>query len=269
MAVATAALITGMALVLLSGAGRPDPSVAQTLAQPLASPTSAPEVPGPRTNAKIEAIRAELARVSEYEAAFGCLKFDRFGRPELCGDSKTRVDALHEQLVNEVLAFEQRDAHELAAVRDRIRDLTADPSREIAFSGTSANPYTNNGKRIEQYRDAEGFDFWVDPTTNGVVQFGPGPNSAARFALEGDRTIDQLRAVAETYFSQHVADFSALKQTFAYRENAKPGGVSYSFRYESRTKPAGEDVMPFVQIVLSPAGEVMSFADIRSLYEVN
>ena len=264
--VALAGLLMGMAAAS-AYASRPNESTA--LARNVAAP--APGVAlGPHTNDRIEALKAELVRVTEYERAYGCHQLGRFGQVELCGASKARVDGLHEQIVRELRALEQRDADAIDQVTKRIRELTGDPTRTVTFHGTSSNPYTNSGKRIEHYRDAQGLEFWIDPRGNNgnnvVVQFGPGPNATIEFARSGTLTVAELRQRAEQFLHRHVDGFEGVQARYTYRQTAKPGGSSYAFRWEASNRPAGEDLAPFVQAVLSPAGEVMSFSDTRTLY---
>jgi hypothetical protein len=252
----------GVVIGVIGNLGASDrQSVAGTVSAP--APVAAA---GPRTTEQIEALKAELVRVTQYEVAYGCMTRNRFGEPELCGASKARVDAIHDRLVQAIRDFERRDATAVAAVVARIRDLSEDPTRTATFEGTSANPYTNTGKRIELYRDTAGLVYWVDPTGNTVVQFGPGPNSSIAFAQTGSRSPAELRGMAERYLRAHLSDFARVQSEFAFQSSAKPGGASYAFRWQASTKGAGEDVAPFVQLVVSPAGEVMSFADTRSLY---
>lgn len=257
------ALIFGLALGVGSFTiSRGEPVVTQTQPNNFV-------VAGPHTNAAIESIKAELNSITQYETAYGCLTFGRFGQSEFCGVSKERVEALENKLTEEVHALElsHRSSEALARVRDNIEALS-ERKVEITFEGTSVNPYTNTVKRIEHWRDDKGFLYLVDPANNGVVQFGPAPGSKIPFERDGSKSISEveLHAKAEAYLSKHVADFDSVKANFSFRTMSKPGGVSHAFRWEAESTPIGEDVAPFVQIVLSPVGEVMSFNDVRSLY---
>lgn len=261
----TLAIIAGLALGVTSGfsLSKGEPTMAQTQVE-------APAVAGQHTNAAIEEIKAELDSVAQYETAYGCMTFGKFNQPELCGASKERVDALHAKLIAEVqkLELSERTSEGIASAKANIQELNGSAASEISFQGTSANPYTNVVKRIEHWADPKGFDYWVDPATNKVVQFGPGPDSKIAFERDGSKSLsnDQLRQIAEEYLSKNVADFDQIKADFSYKTMSKPGNATHAFRWESKSKPKGEDVIPFVQVVLSPIGEVMSFADVRSLY---
>ncbi len=226
-------------------------------------------VAGPHTNAAIESIKTELDSVTQYESAYGCLTFGRGGQSEFCGESKERIEKLENKLTEEIhkLELSGRSPEALAQVKSNIESL-AERKADVTFEGTSANPYTNAVKRIEQWQDDKGFLYIVDPVNNSVVQFGPGPGSKIPFERNGSKSLSQseLKAMAEEYLSKHVADFASVKANFSFRETSKPGNVSHAFRWEAKSKPQGEDVIPFVQVVLSPVGEVMSFNDVRGLY---
>lgn len=261
----TLAIMLGLFLGVASGFTMSKGSPASAQTQPDNS-----SVPGPQTNEKIEALAAELNKVSEYEKSFGCMTFDANKTPTFCGASKERVDNLLAQYNEEVhkLQLANRSPEDLATVSARIKDLAGDQSTTVSFLGTSANPYTNVTKRMEQWSDSKGFVYWVNPTNNAVIQFGPGPGSKPDFERDGSKSLsmDVLKQTAEEYLSKTVADFDSVKADYSFRESSKPGNVSHAFRWEAKSKPTGEDVTPFVQVVLSPTGQVMSFDDVRSLY---
>lgn len=252
-----AGLAIGIAGGFQAGKASPVSAAVQTVADPL-------------TNEKVEALKADLDKIAQYELAYGCTTTDKFGRKEFCGESKQKVDSLHAQLAAEVRKIQQRDPAAVAAVVSNIRVLTGDSNLAVEFDSSAANPYTvGNLLRIEQYRDAKGFVYLVNPATNKVVQMGPGPDSKIQFAASPRLTTDQLRGKAQNFLAGKVDGFDQVKSDFSYREMSKPGNMSYAFRWEARSVPAGEEMAPFVQVVLSPAGEVMSFNDTRSLYSQN
>lgn len=237
-----------------------------------ANPASAATqtIPGPLTNEKIESLKADLDKVAQYEMEYGCTTTDKFGRKEFCGESKQKVDALHDQLATEVRKLQERDPAAVAAVVSNIRQLTGDSNLAVEFNSSAANPYTVDSQvRIEQYRDSKGFVYLVNPATNKVVQMGPGPDSKIQFAAAPRLSTDELRNKAEAFLEQKVEDFDQIKISYSSKEMSKPGNMSYAFRWEAKSVPQGEELAPFVQVVLSPAGDVMSFNDTRSLYSQN
>lgn len=237
-----------------------------------ASPASAAiqTVPGPLTNEKIESLKTDLDKVAQYELAYGCTTTNQFGRKEFCGESKQKVNALHDQLAAEVRKLQERDSASVAAVVSNIRILTGDSNLSVTFDSSAANPYTvGSSQRIEQYRDSKGFVYLVNPATNKVIQMGPGPDSKIQFAAEPRLSLDQLRSKAAAFLKEKAEGFDQVKASYSRREMSKPGNASYAFRWEAKSIPAGEEMAPFVQVVLSPSGEVMSFNDTRSLYSQN
>lgn len=226
-------------------------------------------VPGEYTNEEIERLKKELDETANYEASYGCMTFGVFGDPEFCGESKEKIDALHSELVDAVreLELSKRSDQDIASVKIAITQATG-AAGELVFEGTSANPYTNTVKRIEQWSDARGFFYIVDPSTNGIVQFGPGPNSTMVFERDGGKSLseDALQKTADDFLASQVKDFETVKAEYQFTSMSKPGNATHAFRWESKSVPEGEAMAPFVQVVLSPIGEIMSFADTRSLY---
>ncbi len=142
--------------------------------------------------------------------------------------------------------------------------MREDPSLAVSFQGTSANPYLATSHRMEIYQDNRGMVYFVDPATDEVFQFGPGPNSRVEFCLSPKLGVDELRQRAESFLNKNVPDFQQIRKNWVYSESAK-GGTSYLFRWETPAASAGEGVRPFVQVVVSPCGEIMSFSGIYNL----
>lgn len=216
-------------------------------------------------NPTMEALKAELERVTREELTRGCVERDsQMGQPVLCGSSKERVEAIHRRLVEETLKAEQREPEAVTRVIARIRAMRGDPSLEVSFQGTSANPYLATSRRMEIYQDNQGMRYFVDPATDEVFQFGPGPNSKLEFCLSPRLSVDELRQRAESFLDKNVLGFQEIRKNWGYSESAK-GGTSYLFRWEASAASAGEGMRPFVQVVLSPCGEMMSFTSTYNL----
>jgi len=219
----------------------------------------------PPTNPTIEALRTELEKATQQELKNGCTEWDpRTGQYLLCGASKERVEALHARLVEEVRKAEQRDPESIARVTGRIRAMMEAPSLEVTFQGTSANPYLAQ-HRMEIYQDNRGMMYFVDPATDQVFQFGPGPNSTVQFCMSPQVSMDELRQRAESFLTKNVPDFALVKEKWVYAESSK-GGTSFLFRWEAPDVPDGEKTPPFLQVVLSPCGEIMSFNNTYGLW---
>ncbi len=263
------ALVFGLGIGIATGffASKGEPTLASNV------PGISNFIPGTHTNETIESLKSELERIVEYEMAYGCVEFTENKEPKFCGDSKKRIDNLESQLTDELHKLElgQKSSEQITLLENTIRTLSGQSSSVITFQGTSNNPYTKTQKRIEHWKDQKGFDYWVDSNTNQVVQFGPGPDSIFTFERDGKKSLSQteLKSIAENYLSKNIKNFDELKKQLNFRQMSKPGNATHAFRWEAKTMPTGEEILPFIQIVLSPTGEVISFADIRSLYSQN
>lgn len=251
------AFVVGCSLILALGIS--------SLLKPSAATAPPESVNGYPANPTIEALKAELERVTQEELAKGCVGRDpQTGQMVLCNSSKERVEAIHARLVEETLKAEQREPEAVARVSARIRALRDDPSLSVFFQGTSANPYLVTSRRMEIYQDDRGMMYFVDPATDEVFQFGPGPNSKVEFCLSPRLGVDELRQRAESFLGKNVPAFQQIQKNWVYSESAK-GETSYLFRWEAPRVSAGEKMQPFVQVVLAPCGEIMSFSNTYSL----
>jgi hypothetical protein len=230
-------------------------------------------VPGPETNEKIEKLKGELEKTAEYEKVHGCVKKDELGNEVFCGTSKDKVKKLNDELMGEFRKQQMRNPEEVEKVKKNIRDLKEDQLLEIAFEGSFTNPFAEKtARKVESYRDTKGFEYWVDKSNNKVVQYGPGPNSFIKFSEKKTLTDAQLKDKAEKYLVKHISDFDQVKKSYVFETGSKGdlnGTSTYAFRWNAPTTINGEELMPFVQIVLSPSGEIKSFTDTRSLYISN
>ncbi len=237
-----------------------------TAAQPTAF------VAGSETNEKIEKLRTELEKTAEYEVAYGCTENDQFGEIVLCGKSKEKVDKLHDELINEFRKHQIRSPKEVEVVKKNIRSLRSDETLELTFQGTFSNLYAEKSKKkTEDYRDNKGFEYMVDISTNKVIQYGPGGNSRIEFSNTPRLSMKQLQDKAEKYLAKNIPDFDQVKKTFKSESGSKgdENSTSFAFRWNAPAKVNGEDMLPFVQVVMSAGGDIMSFNDTRSLYVQN
>jgi hypothetical protein len=237
----------------------------------LAKDTLAKEVfvPGSMTNAKIEKLKAELEQTKEYEKAYGCVENTVGNEKILCGVSKERVDRVYDQLMWEIKNSQKRGDDQMAKVKAAIRAIKEDPLLEVDFNSNFANPFTEkNQKRIESYKDTKGFEYWVDPTNNSIVQFGPGGNSKVTFRENPKLSQKQLRDRVEKYLEKNIQDFASVQKTYVFETGSKgdAADMTYAFRWNAPAPVNGEDMAPFVQVVVSSAGDIKSFSDTRSLY---
>lgn len=230
---------------------------------------SPPEAPGIPTSTKLDTLRRNIDQAAAEERASGCTEWDdKVKRHVFCGTSKERMEALYRQFTEETKRLQQRDLASVAAVIANIRALAEGPSLDVTFGGTSENPYSSKHprKRMELYGDNRGMVYYVDPDTNQVIQFGPGPNSV----ITDDKAVRlseaELRQRAEDYLAKHVPNFAEVRRTFNYQEMSK-SGRRFAFRWEAPAKAEGEEMAAFVQVVLSPSGKVISFNNTQTVYQ--
>lgn len=228
-------------------------------------------VPGAKTSARIEELKSEIDKTAQYEFAYGCTQTNEFGQKVFCGKSKDRLEALNKELEKEVRKQTIRSDSEVAIIKSKIRTFRGDSSLEAEYESNFSSPFNEKrAKRIESYRDQKGFEYWIDPETNSIVQFGPAGNSNISFDNSARLSKSDLKKRAEEYLDKHVADFSEVKKKYMEEVGSKGltngSGSENSFAFRWNAPAGNEDMAPFVQVVLSSAGEVMSFTDTRSLY---
>lgn len=218
------------------------------------------------TNPTVEALTAEMERVTQQEMESGCVEWsDRLQQDILCGESRAKVEALQKQLTEEIRKLQWPGAEAVAAAVANIRAVAEDPSLQVMFDGTSRNPYMNDHSRVEIYLDSRGMLYLVNPANHEILQFGPAGNSTIEWRQSPRLDHAALRQVAESFLSEHVTAFSKVKEQFIYEESSK-GEVSYSFRWRSPLMSTKGD-WASVSVVVSPGGEIMSFVNTLSLFE--
>jgi hypothetical protein len=148
--------------------------------------------------------------------------------------------------------------------------MAKNPSLEVKITNILANPYIHNGKRVDEYTATNGIKYLVNAETNKVVEFvfSPIPPQEAPYRMTPQISRAQQRQKAEAFLTKHVSDFSQIKNgdNFTYTESSKDNTIT-AFRWDLKVKLPGGDMVPFIQVVMSPAGDVTSFNDTRSLYE--
>lgn len=222
------------------------------------------------TNPTIEALKAELERVTQEELTTGCVEWDpRLGQQVFCGESQARVDAVHERLVEEIRKLEQREPEAMAVAIANIRAMVEDASLEVRFEGSSANPY-NNRKRIEFYVDEKGVAYWINPENNEIVNVD---FSGSRVSIQVTPRLGQeeLRAIAEGFLAEHVSNFEQVKAEYQHRildcRGEEEEFCTFRWEKDKAAYTVKNEMPPFVQVTVSVAGEIAGFTNTQSLYE--
>jgi ABC-type antimicrobial peptide transport system permease subunit len=223
-----------------------------------------------RTNSEIQKIQNDLNTITEYRAKYGCAT-DAPSDVAQCEHYNQRFDqqfALMQDTVHR-LNIENKSPAVMAVAIANIKDLAENQSLQIKLVDIKDNPYSSNGKNVDIYRDNKGMEYMVDSATNKVVEFifSPTPQQDAPYRMTPQISRAQQRQKAEAFLTKHVSDFNQIKNSgnFTYTESSKDNTIT-AFRWDSNVKLAGGDMVPFTQVVMSPAGDVISFNDTRSLY---
>ena len=224
-----------------------------------------------KTNKDVLKIQDELNTLADYRAEYDCMTDVPSNVPQ-CEHYNQRFDQQFAMLQDTVhrLNIENKSPTAMAAAIANIKDLAEDQSLQIHLVDIKDNPYSNNGKNVDMYYDSKGMEYMVDAATNKVVEFvfAPTPPMESSYRMTPRLSGSQLKQKADAYLTKHISDFSQVKTSsnFTYTESSKDS-LTHAYRWEAKTKPAGEDMAPFIQLVVSPAGDNMSFNDTRSLYE--
>jgi len=224
-----------------------------------------------KTNKDVLKIQDELNTLADYRAEYDCMTDEPSNVPQ-CEHYNQRFDQQFAMLQDTVhrLNIENKSPKAMAAAIANIKDLAEDQSLQIHLVDIKDNPYSNNGKNVDMYYDSKGMEYMVDAATNKVVEFvfAPTPPMESSYRMTPRLRNSQLKQIADAYLTKHISDFSQVKisSDFVYTESSKDG-LTYAYRWEAKTKPAGEDMPPFIQLVVSAAGDNMSFNDTRSLYQ--
>ncbi len=212
---------------------------------------------------RIADLKKQLADAKQYELDNGCVQKNSEGEFIYCGQSQERINSLERQLADEIEKSHHPDATRLSAVTTLVRELQNDPALQLTFQTRTRSSYAEGPSQIETYRDSKGVVYEIDLYSTQIVQFGPGPNSDIVYHATPKLSMEQLRQRAEDFASKYVSNFTQIRATFNLTETTKADQsltVSF-FRWEAKEIPVGDQQKPFVQVGLSPAGDIVSFTN--------
>ncbi len=183
---------------------------------------------------------------------------------EACKDARTSITDLHEQGRLDVNAGRARPSWARETAKKRIRDFRDNYGLSLTYLQTSSNPYRDDGADIEAYADTEGYEYWINPENDILVQAGPraGEHPTSRTVGPDERhTVPSLRAKAIAIAVAHVPEFEHRKNALHPLEANKDKEI-YFFRWDDFSSPVAESEMPpFVQVGLFADGSLASFTD--------
>lgn len=223
-----------------------------------------------KTNHDIIKMQDDLNTLAEYRVKNGCVA-DTIDQSFDCEGYNQRFNSLQAKFQDTIHTMELRakSPETIAKATANIKDLAENQTLKVELKDIIDNPYSNNGRNVDIYEDNTGMEYLVDPAYFDIVQMGPAQGSSGNYRMKPQLTKDQLRKKAEAFLAKHVSDFDQVKNSgdYSYTETSKDGKM-LAVRWDYKNKPEGEEMTPFVQVVLSPAGDVMSFNDTRSIYFV-
>lgn len=134
----------------------------------------------------------------------------------------------------------------------------------LTYSGNSANPYNENGPRIDYYADSQGNEYWIDRVSNRLVQMGPAASASPtpqQARSEARKDVATLREKAMAIAGAQMPNFAEIRSTLHPLEDNKEKEV-YFFRWDDSSSPIAEfDMPPFLQVGLNADGSVASFTN--------
>lgn len=171
-----------------------------------------------------------------------------------------------------------------------IREIAQDPNLSVTFKTTTWTPYLRD-KSVEIYY-SDVHQYVVDPSTNTVIQFGPRPRSAQEPPpprKEGTPlSVNELETRTRSFIARNAptVDLAELTPRHGSKQTPPrpasdtdkkgnplpaPTGdqvktVAFGFRWENLSAGIpGQRMTPFIQVVLTPNGEVGSYTNTISL----
>lgn len=213
--------------------------------------------------ASAETSLQRLKRAIDDRQRYGCADTGIAGS-KTCRDTQDTIMKLHAQGLKDVDASRSRPSWARKTAEKRIRDFRDNGDLSLTYLQTSSNPYKDDGADIETYADNEGFEYWIDPENDILVQAGPraGEHPTSR-TIGPDRRlpVPSLRAKAISIAVANVPAFEKRKNALHPLEANKDKEI-YFFRWDDFSSPVAESAMPpFVQVGLFADGTLASFTD--------
>jgi hypothetical protein len=159
----------------------------------------------------------------------------------------------------------ERGMEERANAVGVIRRFRGDEFLILTYLRTSPNPYRDDDAQvIEIYADDRGFEYWIDPQGDVLVQAGPSArvHPTPRKTRDADRrSVGELRAAAVALVTTQVDDFAAKRSGFHPLEDNR-ARETFFFRWDDFSQPAKEsELPPFVQVGLHADGTLASYTN--------
>lgn len=155
------------------------------------------------------------------------------------------------------------DSQRLRAI-DTIRRFRSLTGLTVRFSEIALNPYLNGIRTMEIYEDENGYEYWVDPRNDRLIQAAPAagqPASAYQVRPEDRLPVAELRRIAIDTIKSNFPEFPDHVSAYHPLEDNRNREV-YFFRFDDPCRPVPEsELPPFVQVGLRADGKLVSFTD--------
>jgi hypothetical protein len=224
----------------------------------------------PAKQAKIESLIDHMKAVTQDELAHGTTEELR-GETVFSGESSEKMKALQDSTLDQINDLAARPVQDRQKAVNTIKAFAtvADGNESVTvdhYETFGVNPYDND-RPVEFYIIGP-MHYVVDVATNNVVQFGPRAlkdgESPQQFNELSVLNHEELRDRAQAL----VSELSTTPlSTLTLKTTVKEGATTkrYFFRWEDNNQTLESGVHPFVQIGLSPAGDVVSYTNILGL----
>jgi hypothetical protein len=147
---------------------------------------------------------------------------------------------------------------------ESLRKFRAGAETAFEYQATFLNPYFDDGSLIEVYADDHGYEYWIDPASDLVVQVGPGAGerAASHSPRQADRLpVAELRARAVAALEANVPGFAGRKSSLHPLEDNRRREI-YFFRWDDFSGPVKDgELPPFVQVGIWADGVLASFTN--------
>ena len=194
----------------------------------------------------------------------GCVESDGKNGKRFCGESAREIGRVHDDASRAADALRARPTETRGKAVRAIRSFRKDDALSLTYRSTASNPYRDDDGNIETYVDDKGYEYWVDPQNDVLVQAGPsaGLHPAPRKTGKETRLpVPELRETAIAYIETQLPDFLSIRPTLHPLEDNK-NKETYFFRWDDFSRPVKETEMPpFVQVGLYADGTLASFTN--------
>jgi len=147
----------------------------------------------------------------------------------------------------------RRQIEAINAIRTQL-ELPKTPLEYVEMTRNANSPSGN--LQVAFYQDTEGRKYFVDPSTNQVVEMDARSLLANIPALASFMSDDDIRAKAQKYISAAIPGFDTLRTGWAYEEGNKGDNYFYSWYGEMA---AGALNRPFAQIAIHRSGVLFAY----------